>query len=163
MDKQKAIIVDLDGTLCDVSDRRQFVEQEPKDYSSFYYNLVYDKVNRWCRDLVYAMMDADVIPLFTSGRPEKHIMGMNEYHVRIWSQDWLVKHMKRINRPYIESHLFMRPTGDHREDYIVKRELYEMHIKDKYDVVFCIDDRTQVVQLWRSLGLVCLQCCEGNY
>jgi hypothetical protein len=57
----------------------------------------------------------------------------------------------------------MRATADPREDYIIKKEIYETQIKDKYDVLFCLDDRKQVTQMWREQGLVCLQCEFGEY
>ena len=55
----------------------------------------------------------------------------------------------------------MRSTGDHRNDAIVKQELYEQEIAGKYNVDFCVDDRDRVVDLWRSLGLTCFQVAEG--
>ena len=162
MEKWKAIIIDMDGTATNPGDRRKFVEQEPKDYNSFYYGIPYDKPNKWCREIVYRFAD-EYDPLFVSGRPEKMVIGMNEYNLRLWTVEWLVKYYPKINRPYIESHLFMRATGDHREDYIIKKEIYETQIKDKYDVLFCLDDRRQVTQMWREQGLVCLQCEFGEY
>lgn len=59
--------------------------------------------------------------------------------------------------------LFMRPSGDKRKDSIVKRELFDQHIKDKFNVLLIIDDRKQVVDAWRSLGITVLQCAEGNF
>lgn len=59
--------------------------------------------------------------------------------------------------------LYMRNTGDVRKDFIIKREMYEEHVKGKYNVLFVIDDRNQVVELWRSIGLTCLQVAEGNF
>lgn len=58
--------------------------------------------------------------------------------------------------------LMMRPKGDNRKDSIVKREMYEK-IKNKYHVLAVFDDRNQVVEMWRSLGLTCLQVAEGNF
>jgi len=49
--------------------------------------------------------------------------------------------------------LYMRATDDTRKDSIVKQEIYDKHIKDKYNVVFVFDDRPQVVQMWRDNGL----------
>lgn len=47
----------------------------------------------------------------------------------------------------------MRPQGDMRRDSIVKRELYENHIKGKYNVVAIFDDRPQVIrECWQALG-----------
>mgnify|MGYP001597434170 CR=1 FL=1 len=59
--------------------------------------------------------------------------------------------------------LFMRPSGDTRKDYIVKKEIYDFKIKDKYNVLFVVEDRTRVVRMWREQGLVCLQCADGDF
>lgn len=59
--------------------------------------------------------------------------------------------------------LFMRKDGDFRPDWEVKKEIYEKELKDKYEILGVFEDRTQVVQMWRSLGLTCYQVCEGNY
>lgn len=59
--------------------------------------------------------------------------------------------------------LHMRKNGDDRADYIVKKEIYEANIKGKYNVIFVLDDRDQVVRMWREEGLKCLQVAEGNF
>ena len=59
--------------------------------------------------------------------------------------------------------LFMRKEGDTRKDSIIKEEIYRAEIEGKYNVLFVLDDRNQVVDLWRSLGLTCLQVAEGNF
>lgn len=60
--------------------------------------------------------------------------------------------------------LYMRKEGDHRKDSIIKKELYEKHIKDKYYVEFILDDRDQVINMWRNeLGLTCLQVNYGDF
>ena len=59
--------------------------------------------------------------------------------------------------------LYMRKTGDSRKDSIVKEELYNQYIKDKFYVEAVFDDRNQVVETWRSLGLTCLQVAPGDF
>lgn len=59
--------------------------------------------------------------------------------------------------------LIMRPEGDFRPDDVVKKELYQKYIKDKYNVVCVFDDRDKVVKMWRSLGLLCCQVYYGNF
>lgn len=59
--------------------------------------------------------------------------------------------------------LLMRPEGDIRKDSIVKREIFENYIRDYYNIQFVLDDRNQVVEMWRSLGLKCLQVAEGDF
>ncbi len=45
----------------------------------------------------------------------------------------------------------------------MKREIYAKYIAPHYDVTFVVDDRKSVVDMWRSCGLVTLQCAEGNF
>lgn len=49
--------------------------------------------------------------------------------------------------------LYMRPTGDLREDGIIKREIYEAHIKDNFIVMGWFDDRLRVCREIHNLGL----------
>lgn len=57
----------------------------------------------------------------------------------------------------------MRPEGDERKDSIVKQEIYEKYIKDRYNVRFVLDDRNQVVDMWREVGLKVLQVAPGDF
>lgn len=60
--------------------------------------------------------------------------------------------------------LFLRADGDNRRDSVVKREIYENHIKNKYYVTAVFDDREQVVkECWRDIGLPCFQVAEGKF
>ena len=59
--------------------------------------------------------------------------------------------------------LHMRKGGDQRKDAVVKSELFDAHVRGRYNIRFVLDDRNQVVQLWRSLGLMCLQVADGAF
>lgn len=59
--------------------------------------------------------------------------------------------------------LYMRRTGDHRVDWIVKGELFDAHIRNRYNVRLVLDDRQQVVDFWRSIGLECWQVAKGDF
>lgn len=59
--------------------------------------------------------------------------------------------------------VLMRETGDKRPDYIVKQEIYDTHIKDKFNVLAVFDDRDSVVRMWRDNGLTVFQVAEGNF
>jgi hypothetical protein len=88
--------------------------------------------------------------ILMSGREEKY-RDVTEY--------WLGAHNIFPHR----IGLIMREAKDNRPDEVVKRELYERHIKDKYTVVAVLDDRNKVVKMWRDLGLTCLQVAEGDF
>jgi predicted kinase len=73
---------------------------------------------------------------------------------KLWLDDYLV--------PYDE--VYIRPEGDQRKDSIIKKELFENNIRGKYYVDLIVDDRDQVVEMWRKeLGLTCLQVDYGNF
>lgn len=57
----------------------------------------------------------------------------------------------------------MRKAGDNRSDDLVKLDLFNEHVRDSYDVRQVFDDRTQVVALWRLLGLQCNQVAPGDF
>ena len=58
----------------------------------------------------------------------------------------------------------MRPENDNRKDCTVKKELYEKYINGNYYVDFVLDDRDQVVELYRNdIGLLVLQVAYGNF
>jgi hypothetical protein len=59
--------------------------------------------------------------------------------------------------------LLMRREKDHRDDTIVKKEMYEDVVEGIHEVLFVLDDRDKVVKMWRGLGLKCFQVAEGNF
>ena len=60
--------------------------------------------------------------------------------------------------------LLTRTSNDFRKDNIIKRELFEGEIQGKYFVEFLLDDRNQVVDMWRKdLHLPCFQVNYGDF
>jgi hypothetical protein len=57
----------------------------------------------------------------------------------------------------------MRAAGDTRADAVVKRELFDAHIRDRYAVTAVFDDRDSVVAMWRGLGLTVFQVAYGAF
>lgn len=147
---RKTIICDIDGTLADVEHRRHFVVNRPKDWKSFYEASINDKPHEWCLELLKAMYAFHDI-VFVTGRPQDY-----EAQTRKWLED----NLRIIWDDTIP--LYHRKSGDKRQDYIVKAEIYEEHLKD-LDILFVIDDRKQVVDMWRSKGLTVLHCDEGDF
>lgn len=60
--------------------------------------------------------------------------------------------------------LHMREAGDQRPDDIVKAELFDKHVRHRFNVRLVLDDRDKVVALWRKrLGLPTWQVNYGNF
>lgn len=149
--KRKAVIIDIDGTIAQLDQRLNHLQSTPKNWNLFYADMKNDKLHVWCFNLVQAMMDRGFEIIFCTGRPEEY---------RQMTKDWLKKNCKW--QPYTYE-LFMRKDKDYRPDTITKKELYDKNIKDKYDILFVVEDRQGVVDMWRNLGLVTLQCHKGDY
>lgn len=127
------VICDLDGTLCLFGDKNPY----DRDFEN-------DLVNH----AVLKVIKSQDKVIFFSGRNGKY------FNV---TRKWLdVFGLDKFD-------LYMRSEDDSRKDSIVKQELYEKHIKGKYNVDFVLDDRDQVVELWRGLGLTCFQVAPGDF
>ena len=144
----KAILVDLDGTLCNVDHRIHFIRSEKKDWHQFHSQCENDDIEIWCQKLIQSMGQSGYQVLIMTGRDEPY---------RESTESWLNKH--KINW----HSLYMRPDKDYRPDHIVKWELYQKHIESHFDVLFVVEDRKSVVEMWREKGLRCLQCAPGDF
>lgn len=135
-------IFDIDGTLAIMGDR------SPYDWK----NVGVDTLNM-AVFLVYKRLKESIQTgtdiLIISGRDET---------CRTETENWLRKYAIDWTKG-----LFMRPAGDMRKDSEIKREIYEREIKGKYNVLGIFDDRNQVVEMWRGLGLPCFQVAEGDF
>ena len=57
----------------------------------------------------------------------------------------------------------MRKDNDNRSDTIIKREIFDEFIRDKYMPMFVIDDRPCVVEMWVSMGLFVFNVNQDAY
>lgn len=131
----EAIIVDVDGTLAHIDSSNA---RSPYDASRAHEDILDDVVS-----VLTAMC-------FNHGYRVIILTGRHSGHLQV-TKDWL--DAKGVDYDKIYS----REEGDVRPDYVVKKELFDEHILDKYNVKFVIDDRPQVCRMWRSLGLKTLQ------
>lgn len=132
-----AIIVDIDGTLAHMKNRSPFDWQRVGE----------DECDEIIKGIVNSYDNLGVT-IVMSGRDGS-------------CRDITIKWLEDNNIIY--DMLFMRAEGDFRKDSIVKRELFDNNIKDKYYIEYVLDDRLQTVNMWRSIGLKCLQVQEGNF
>ena len=140
--KRKAIICDVDGTVALMHGNRW-----PFDWDK----VSTDKPNQWVIDLIVSYYNGTSCQIiFLSGRCD---VCYND----TW--DWLEKY---VDIPF---KLYMRPKAQEFEkDSNIKYEIYNEIIKFNYNVQFVIDDRQQVVDMWRNVaGLKVAQVAEGNF
>lgn len=165
---QDAYIFDIDGTLADCSQRVYFItppegaihfnldeiDWEP-DWESFYKDCVNDKPITNVVNLLKIIAYQNIPIMFITGRPENY---------RGETVKWLCKVLDMDPKIfYIQCELYMRPVGDHRKDYEYKKWIWDTKVKDNYDINGVFEDRTQCVNMWRSLGLTCFQVNNGDY
>lgn len=105
--------------------------------------------------------NAYVVDLISVIRPQvDHIVFLSgrDAICRVETLDWLWEHVQKSRK----DELFMRTEGDNRADDIVKHELFNEHIRNRYNVRFVVDDRPRVCRLWRAIGLPLLQVGTGE-
>lgn len=127
----KAVICDLDGTLA-------IMNRNPYDAST----CEQDVLNLAVANIVKNYHSFGHKILLVSGRSDKY---------QPETKRWLAAH----NIPY--DRLIMRKEGDFRKDSIMKEETLDQEILGKFYVEFVLDDRNQVVEMWRKRGLLCCQ------
>lgn len=133
-----AVIVDLDGTLAIHNGRGPYEIERCSE----------DTLNGPVAEAVHAAAAAGHQIIYCSGREDR---------VLEQTMQWLADHGLPAGP------LRMRKDGDRRKDSVVKRELFDAHIRSAYDVRYVLDDRDQVVKMWRALGLTVFQVAEGDF
>lgn len=146
--KPRCVVCDLDGTLALMRDRR----------GPFEFNKVdRDEVNLPVFHALVSLVQAETTIVFVSGREDSC------YDLTVkWLQDKCATLF--VKRGILqEPILYMRKTKDSRKDSIVKEEIYREHIMPNYYVQFVLDDRNQVVDHLRDLGLTVFQVAPGDF
>ena len=141
---EKAILIDLDGTLA------LFEGDVPEECKRDPYNGMAcesDFVNPPVHSII-EHYKADHKILLASGRD-----GAAEDATK----RWLKKHKIHYDN------LYMRGAGDRRSDDVIKEEIFNQFIRGRFFITFVLDDRNRVVDLWRRLGLACFQVNYGDF
>jgi predicted secreted acid phosphatase len=145
----KAIIVDIDGTLADCSWRLHFIQNKPKNWKAFFEGIPDDPVIEDMKYLVNAFYSSNGVGIIIlTGRPENHIDATAE---------WL----KKNEIPF--DHLLMRKIGDFREDTIIKEEYLNL-VKNEwgYNPILAIDDRKRILDMYQKNGLYVIDASKGH-
>lgn len=132
------IICDLDGTLCNNTHRQHLWQQ---NRAEFFRRAEFDEPNRDVFWLVNSMFPNATVCMAT-GRPAGNFL---------ITQKWL--HDTHVNYDC----LLMRDQDDHRPDAMVKYDMLQMIRRACPPIKLAIDDRPEVVEMWRTNGVECLQ------
>ena len=135
--KPGAVIVDVDGTLCDVSGIRHYVTGKRRNFDKFH------KASALCPPIpatlewVADWVERGAAIIIVTARRREY-----EQLTRTWLHKWDV-----------DCHeLHMRANNDDRPDREVKRDILA-NIRERYEVIAAIDDNPNVIALWESEGI----------
>lgn len=146
-----AIIVDIDGTIALINGRSPF------DETKWHKDLPHIPIIELIQSAFMGWWGKTTRPptlIFMTGRE-----GGVKNELRI--SDWLDYHTPfKLNT----AKLYTRTPGDYRGDTVVKKEMFEEHVEDQYNVLWVFEDRNKMVNFWRNeMHLPTLQVKDGDY
>jgi hypothetical protein len=139
MKMRNAIVVDINGTLSDVSKVVHFIKGADKDWVSFFGHMNDVPVNPMVRDFIKRFKPGHSIVL-VSGAPDRY---------EPQTRSWLAQH----SVPFDD--LFFRPAWDKRRGWQFKKTLYETRLKNLYHVKLVLDDKADACDMWTKQKLEC--------
>lgn len=149
---KKNVIVDLDGTIFDLSHRLHFIQNKPTNWPAFFRAADKDEPITDVLEVLYSLLAAGYHLVFITGRSD------------------MIEDITRVAIEQVELgsevELYMRKEGDHREDSIVKLELLNRAFpepEDKDTILGIFEDRQQVVDMYRAQGLRVFQVAAGKF
>lgn len=128
-----AVIVDMDGTLCDVRKIRHLIHG-PGGFDAFHRASIDCPPHHWVLEAVQEAHEEGKAILIVTGRSWRH---------RNVTAMWLALH----NVP--SDALWMRRNGDMRKDFLVKRDILR-RIRQLYNPVHAYDDNPAILDLWEQ-------------
>ena len=153
---ERAIIIDLDGTLVN-NNQRALASYLPmpegadpiKHWEPFFEESLFDMPNEWCMEILAAMSIQEYKVIFLTGRSatDRTIAS---------TQKWLDVNIDKS----VKYELYMRPVDDERVDNEVKRDIITSSIVPYYNVLFAIDDKRSNVDMFEAMGIKCLHCAD---
>lgn len=150
----EAVIVDIDGTLAHMNGKRS-----PYDYSKVAGDDVDEQI-RWLVGHIWGIryddygLDEWPSVLIVSGRDDS---------CRVETHGWLDDHGIGFDELHMRTTGAVDNHGNKLPDTVIKSDIFDKHIRNKYNVRFVLDDRQTVVDMWRKLGLKVLQCDYGDF
>lgn len=147
----RALIVDLDGTLSDPSHRVHHLAGEP-NWKAFHDGMGDDPIIENIAELVRLMKEGAPVndPIAILAVTARHDDPFYEETTKAW--------LEMANVPF--DRLYMRRDSDTRPDVVIKAEILERILADGYTPVWAVDDRPEVIAMWRAHGITALHCTD---
>lgn len=146
MKRQPAVIVDMDGTLCDVSTVLH-LQAESDGFNAFHQGCARCPPHRavidWCVD--HHGRGYEI--LIVTGR---------DAWTRQLTEQWLSEHL-----PVPVAGLHMRSDGDFRSNTDVKREIHS-RLALTYEIRAAVDDDPEIIALWQEVGIPAAMVLDGG-
>jgi uncharacterized HAD superfamily protein len=140
-------IFDLDGTICDVRHRRQYVATKPRNWDAWNAGLINDIPHLAVQKVFQALRnDQEVDLIIVSGRSDDY----KEQTIK-----WLT------DNEIFYDEIYMRKYKDHRDDAVVKGEIAD-EIEKTYNILGVFDDRQRVVNMWIERGIWVFDVGQGK-
>lgn len=145
------VIFDIDGTIADHHHRLPWI-LDPK---------VYGDKKQWTK--FHELCSADLRIASTT----RLLDNLRKTGHEIWLFTGRPNWTRQLTELWLHSHgieyeaLEMRDDDDYRHDVEVKKDMAAKWGIRR--VEFVVEDRTRCVEMWREMGLCCLQCAPGDY
>lgn len=156
-DLPDAWVIDVDGTLA-----KKKMGEGSRDWYD-YKRVIEDDPHRHVIDVVQALADdgdeGDGRGA-TRNPPIIIVLSGREDSCEADTRAWLDEHVGE----YSWDELYMRTTGDtQRPDTVIKHELFDAHVRNRFNVIGVLDDRPSVCRMWRQMGLATLQAGDPHF
>lgn len=146
------IVIDLDGTLCNIDRRVNFAQA--KDWEAFHAGIPGDEPYDDVTDFLHMALLAGKAVLCLTGRHERYAKA---------TKDWI----QRRNLGGLIDNIHFRPDGDQSRDGALKLRLMDEFFGGRQaaldQVSFVLEDRDSVVEAYRGAGFSCWQVRVGGY
>lgn len=138
--RPNVVVFDVDGTLCDVRPVRHHVrptQGKKRNFHAFHMDSLYCPPNHEVVEMMKQVQAAGLKAVVVTAREARY---------------------ERVTEKWMEAvgitpdDFYMRPLGDHRPDYEVKKDILAKMSKH-YNVVHAVDDNPQVLRLWKEEGI----------
>lgn len=153
------IVLDIDGTLADISHRLHFIKQEERDWESFSDpdTMMKDTPIKETWEIIGALIDQFGHNfVFSTGRKES-VKGTTREWIQMAAELYGAHHKLR------RAPLYMRADDDHRPSDLVKKDNLDRIRADGFQADVAFEDRLKDAQMYRKAGLRVFHVANGGF